>query len=207
MECPKFNIDNIIDNIDNDEKLFDKELFINQTNIPEKFINAKLGNSDIDKKIIEFCEEKSSYITMVFIGDFGRGKSYSACASMIHRINRSKQAGLYISCKYEVCPLIRTSRNFRSNTQEYDILKKYYTAPYLVLDEMGQGDDSQIEKVFDSNVLSARYDNGKNTIITTNMDMNELCDFLGGSLKSRFKETAIPVYFGGIDKRGAISDK
>ena len=207
MECPKFKISDIIDNDYDDDNHFDKESFINQTNIPEKFINASFGDSEIDKKIIDFCEEKLKYITMILIGDFGRGKSYAACASMINRLNNGLNAGKYISCKYEVCPLIRTSRNFKSSMQEFDILKKYYTIPYLVLDEIGQGDDAQIEKVFDANVLSARYDNGKRTVITTNMDMNELCDFLGGSLKSRFKETAIPIYFNGIDIRGIMNGK
>jgi len=206
MGCPTFNAEELLDIKQNETQKINTTSFIEQTNIPEKFINAVLDDSGTSKLIQEFCEEKSKYTTMVLIGDFGRGKSYSACASMIHRSSTGLSAGKYISCKYEVCPLIRTSRNFKSSVQEFDVLKGYYTIPYLILDEMGQGDDAQIEKVFDSNVLSARYDNGKHTVITTNMDMNELCDFLGGSLKSRFKETAIPVYFGGIDRRGNINN-
>ncbi|MCK9576958.1 MAG: ATP-binding protein [Clostridia bacterium] len=206
MNCPTFDAEELLDIKQNDKKEFNTTSFIEQTNIPEKFSNAVLDDSETSKTIREFCEEKSKYTTMVLIGDFGRGKSYSACASMINRSKLGMNAGKYISCKYEVCPLIRTSRNFKSSVQEFDVLKGYYTIPYLILDEMGQGDDAQIEKVFDSNVLSARYDNGKRTVITTNMDMNELCDFLGGSLKSRFKETAMPVYFGGIDRRGNINN-
>jgi DNA replication protein DnaC len=207
MKCPSFKAEDLLDIKQNCDTVFNATSFIEQTNIPEKFINAHLEDSETDKVIREFCEEKSKYITLVLIGDFGRGKSYSACASMINRSKLGMNAGKYISCKYEVCPLIRTSRNFKSSVQEYDILKEYYTIPYLVLDEIGQGDDAQIEKVFDSNIISARYDNEKRTVITTNMDMNEICTFLGGSLKSRFKETAVPVYFNGIDRRGIVNEK
>jgi DNA replication protein DnaC len=199
MSCPLFSVESLINEQENDKTVYDISSYLEQTNIPIKFNDACL--SDDNDRIIKFCKEISDNITLVLIGDFGRGKTYLACASMNHRRDNGLNAGKFISCKYEVCPMIRTCRNFKSDMQEYDVMKRYYTVPYLVIDEVGQGDDPAIEKVFVSNILSARYDNALRTVITTNMDMKNLCTFLGGAIMSRFFETADTVILNGEDRR------
>ena len=94
-----------------------------------------------------------------------------------------------------ICDLHNKHRN------ELQTLSHYYTTPFLVLDEVGKGDDAVIAKMFVACVLAARYDNNLPTLITTNMNAEELGEFVGKDIKSRFFETAQIYTLDGADLR------
>lgn len=182
------------------DTFFDKN-FSRNAGVPERFLDATFDNTE------NRCSEKIRSFTqlgrgvMILMGTNGTGKSRTACCAINWRIANGRSAGNYISCNYQVCPLIRSSRSFRADKNELQVLTEFYTTPFLVLDEVGKGDDSLISKMFVSCVLAARYDNNLPTLITTNLNKQELSEFVGKDIQSRFFETAQIAVLDGEDFR------
>lgn len=159
--------------------------------VPHKFISARFENTEnrLSDKVRDFAEKGTG--VFIITGSNGTGKTRIACCAINHRIDNYLRGGRYISCFYEVCPLIRSSRSFSAKVNEIDTLEEFYTTPFLVLDEVGKGDDNPIAKTFVTNVLAARYDNDLPTLITTNLVKSEFIDFIGSDITSRLQETAM----------------
>lgn len=199
MQCPTLNI---TDNQVNTETLDITDLnFVRKAGVPERFVNASFENTQnrCTQKVKDFVQFNRG--VLILNGTNGTGKTRLACCAIIYRIANHQNSGKYISCNYEVCPLIRSSRSFRAVKSEYEILKEFYTTPFLVLDEVGKGDDEVISKMFVSCVLAARYDNNLPTLITTNLSKEELSKFVGKDIQSRFFETATVATLDGTDLR------
>lgn len=201
MQCPQLEIseeENEV--IGKDDSLFDKN-FARRAGVPERFLDATFENTQncCTRRVKDFTEMSRG--VLILNGSNGTGKSRTACAAINHRLSKGMAAGKYISCNYQVCPLIRSSRSFRADRNEMQVLTDYYTTPFLVLDEVGKGDDEIISKMFVTCVLAARYDNNLPTLITTNLPKDELINFLGADVSSRLHETATVAVLDGQDLR------
>lgn len=201
MKCPQLNINDEEDNVERD--FFDKN-FSRKAGVPERFLEATFENTQnrCTSRVKDFVQFSRG--VLIIQGTNGTGKSRIACAAINYRIAHKLVSGKYISCNYQVCPLIRSSRSFRAERNEIDTLTEFYTTPFLVLDEVGKGDDEVISKMFVTCVLAARYDNNLPTLITTNLSKQELSEFVGKDITSRFSETAITAILDGEDLRGTI---
>lgn len=167
--------------------------------IPKKYWNISLDDcsNSITDLVRDFVLGKTNKKVLVIEGPNGTGKTRTVSAAFTERLLSGLAAGKYISCKYTVCPMVRSSRSFSAKVNEIDLLNRFYNEPFLVLDEAGKGDDQCLEKVFDSNVISARYDNELPTVICTNETMGELCTYLGYDIEDRFRETALVLTLDG----------
>ena len=199
MQCPQLNI-NEMEVIQARTQRVDYTAS-RRAGVPERFLEATFENTQ------NRCTERVKQFTdfsrgvLIINGTNGTGKSRTACSAINYRISKGIAAGKYISCNYQVCPLIRSSRSFRAEKNEYETLNEFYNTPFLILDEVGKGDDAVISKMFVSCVLSARYDNNLPTLITTNLSKQELCEFVGKDIQSRFFETATLIVLDGEDLR------
>lgn len=210
-ECPRIITDELkVEQIISNEsyKSMDKGLVntLRKNGVPERFVTSTFDNTE--SKMNEILKEFSltgkfqNKNIIILAGNNGTGKSRLAACCMSYRVDNGLNSGYYASCSYEICPLIRSSRSFKAETNEIDTLSFFYKNPFLVLDETGKGDDNIIAKSFINNVLSARYDNDLPTLLTTNLTKDELIDFVGKDVESRFKETAKFYILDGEDKRG-----
>ena len=198
MELPQIQINDSI--AEERDTFFDKH-YSRNAGVPERFLDATFENTEnrTTSKIKSFTQLGRG--VMILMGTNGTGKSRTACCAINWRIANGLSAGNYISCNYQVCPLIRSSRSFRAEKNELQVLTEFYTTPFLVLDEVGKGDDSVISKMFVACVLAARYDNNLPTLITTNLNKQELSEFVGKDIQSRFFETAQIAILDGEDFR------
>lgn len=200
MQLPKLDVVDMDDDISTRDAVFDRN-FARQAGIPERFLDATFENTQnrISARVKDFTQFSRG--VLIINGSNGTGKSRTACAAINYRIASGLTAGMYISCNYQVCPLIRSSRSFKADKNELLVLTEFYTTPFLILDEVGKGDDAVISKMFVSCVLAARYDNNLPTLITTNMAKDELAEFVGKDIQSRFFETATMLILDGNDLR------
>lgn len=172
-----------------------------KSNVPMKFTSVTFENTEspLADRIKDFALNGKGVLIMQ--GGNGTGKTRLACCAINERILSQINGGRYISCFYEVCPLIRSSRSFRAEKNEVQVLNDFFTTPFLVLDEVGKGDDSVISKMFVSTVLAARYDNELPTLITTNLEKQEFIEFVGKDIESRLHEIATMWTLDGQDRR------
>lgn len=177
-----------------------------ETGIPPRYRGEPLEGcpKPASDNVRNFCLGKGTDM-LVVTGGNGTAKTRTACASFTERISSGFEPGLYLSCKYQLCPMFRSSRLSGFGTSEYDLYVKYYRTPYLVIDEYGKGDDSRLERAVVRSILSARYDNGLLTCLVTNLSMQELVSDgdvgLGADIRSRLKETATVIAMDGADWR------
>lgn len=170
-------------------------------NIPKRYwgVTFEKHPNNITEGVKKFATAKSG--VLIIQGANGSGKTETACAMFTYRIEKRLRAGQYLNAKYEICPMIRSSRSYAAKQNELEVLRRYYNEPFLVIDEVGKGDNAEMEKQFLSQVLSARYDNELPTVIITNWTSKELSAFLGEDIRSRFFETAIIKTLTGDDWR------
>lgn len=204
MQCPQLEINDDDEmEISQRDSYFDKN-YARQAGVPERFLDATFENTQnrCTQRVKDFTQFARG--VLIIQGTNGTGKSRTACAAINYRIASGLASGMYISCNYQVCPLIRSSRSFRADKNELQVLTEYYTTPFLILDEVGKGDDLVISKMFVTCVLAARYDNNLPTLITTNLTKQELAEFVGKDITSRFVETATVAILDGEDLRGTL---
>lgn len=125
---------------------------------------------------------------MVVCGGNGTGKTNLGCCCINERILNELPGGLFISCDYEVGPLVRSHRNFNSKKSEYDFMNEFYTAPFCFIDEACKGDDLVISKMFLQDVLKARYNNDLPTFIAMNGTKDEFLEFVEKDVANRLRE-------------------
>ena len=165
--------------------------FYDRVGMPDKFrgVTFTTHPNVITERVKTFCTKKEGGI-LIIIGPVGTGKTETACCSFLERAKAGLPAGEYLNAEYQLCPKYRSSKLSTSSMTEWDFFQHYYKLPFLVLDEVGRGDDKEVERKVITNFISSCYDNLTKIIITTNMTMEELIDFLGDRITDRFREVA-----------------
>ena len=177
-----------------------------ETGVPARYRNIRLDECPQKDAgtIRKFCLGDGTDVCLVTGGN-ATAKTKTMCATFTERELAGLVPGLYLSCKYQLCPMFRSSRLTNFGMTEYDLYRKYYEAEYLVIDEYGKGDDGRLERAVVRNILSARYDRGLLTAVITNFTPQEIMgdgDYgLGADVRSRFKETATVLAMDGADWR------
>ena len=179
-----------------------------ESGVPARYRGLMLDDcpAEAADAVRKFCNGNGTDV-LIITGGNGTAKTSVASASFTERDMNGLEVGLYLSCKYQLCPMFRSARLSNFDMSEYTLYKKYYEAPYLVIDEYGKGDDGRLEKAVVRNVISARYDMGLLTMLVTNHTMKEITGDsevgLGADITSRFRETATVLVMDGMDWRAS----
>lgn len=89
---------------------------------------------------------------------------------------------------YDIEDELEDARSFSSKTTRKEIFRKYRRVPVLVLDELGRF-PSENEKHIVFHVYNDRYEDGKSTVLITNMSKVDTCKYLGKAIVDRSIET------------------
>lgn len=115
----------------------------------------------------KFDEMLEQNMGLLFFGDVGTGKSYSAACIANYLLARQVPVVMTSFIK-----LLSSMQNF-SNDNE-DMIRRLNMAKLLIIDDLGaeRGTDYALENVY--NVIDSRYRDNKPLIITTNLPLSEL---------------------------------
>lgn len=138
---------------------------------------------------------------MLFWGDVGTGKSYTAAAIANELMERMNPVIMTSFVK-----LLQDMQGFDVDDGSY--MNRLNRAKLLIIDDLGaeRGTDYALEKVYD--IIDSRYRSGKPAIFTTNLtmqQMKECTDIRYNRIYDRIFEMCYPVKFEGLSwrKRGA----
>lgn len=138
---------------------------------------------------------------MLFWGDVGTGKSYTAAAIANELMERMNPVIMTSFVK-----LLQDMQGFDVDDGSY--MNRLNWAKLLIIDDLGaeRGTDYALEKVYD--IIDSRYRSGKPAIFTTNLtmqQMKECTDIRYNRIYDRIFEMCYPVKFEGLSwrKRGA----
>jgi DNA replication protein DnaC len=148
---------------------------------------------------------KKDGLGLYFEGYYGTGKSHLATAISIELLKKL----LRVINKTSIDLLGDIRKCFDTNEDEYEVLKLYKTADLLVIDDIGKEKVTEwsLETIY--NIINARYESLKPTIITTNYNQQQLIgrwtlkgdNSHGMAIISRFREMTKAVPFGWNDYR------
>lgn len=139
--------------------------------------------------------------SMFLYGQVGRGKSGLSIAILKERMNQLVPA-LFIEA-HEIMGRIRASYNPDSEYKEDEIIEAVKTVEFLVLDDLGAEKVSDWVKSKMFEIINARYNNLLATIITSNLNLDQIHRQYGDRLTDRIREMAIPFEIKGKNLRNS----
>lgn len=151
----------------------------------------------IARRYVENFDEMSGRSQgMLFWGDVGTGKSFTAAAIANELMERMQPVVMTSFVK-----LLQDARGFDTEGDCMDMMNR---ARLLIIDDLGaeRGTDFALEKVYD--IVDGRYRSGKPAIFTTNLtvgQMKECGDVRYSRIYDRIFEMCYPVRFSGMSWR------
>ena len=141
---------------------------------------AKAKN-DCERFVKEFPCEKS----MIMVGGVGTGKTLLASAMLDSLVDDNR-------CEIiKVIDLIRhlkSTWNKDSESTEEDLIKYFIKLDLLILDEVGSQFGSDTEKLFIFDIIDGRYQDMKQTVLISNLDIDGIKDVIGERCVDRLRE-------------------
>ena len=172
--------------------------------VPKRFLNPKSNTAKLDLN-------KGYY----FHGQVGTGKTDMAVSLLknivlnaepvleYERLRLPENLGLFVSVPVM---LLNIRSAFKSETtDESDLIKKYVKPEVLVMDDLGT------EKITDwvmqtlYVLINSRYEEEKQTIITSNYSLEDIRKNLNDKITSRITAMTEIIELKGIDRRSGVS--
>jgi DNA replication protein DnaC len=148
---------------------------------------------------------------LMFVGEAGRGKTHLAVGVLRELIEEKGCQGLF--CDYaDLLKQIQNSYNSHSEMTEFELLRPVIEAEVLLLDDLGSAKPTTWVLDTVGQILSARYNDKRTTIITTNFPnaapgegvtptQQVLGDRISERMRSRLAEMCVCIELWGADFR------
>jgi DNA replication protein DnaC len=167
-----------------------------------QYIETEEINDKINK-IAQWLTDKTKKASLLLYGKIGTGKSMFAYAikDTINELYYNPSTETIASCikSDKIAELGKQGNN--------EELKKLHKKTVLIIDDLGfDGNDGTVNYYGTKDnplitLLDDRYEQQLCTIITTNLDMNQIRDIYGVKIESRFYEMMNRIDFQGNDFR------
>lgn len=126
--------------------------------------------------------------TVVLFGMNGNGKTQLAVELMRHQVEQRVKSARFTTSMGFFMQVKATYRQ-DSKVSEEDVVTLHSKPSLLVVDETEKRSDSQWENNLLFHLGNLRYNDGKDTVLISNLEREELTAHLGRSLVSRLNET------------------
>lgn len=192
------------------------EGMINKIDIPKRFQNKNFDNYDPYKENMQAFQKVKEYVDtfeerykngdwLVLSGGYGLGKTHLSLAAakeivwffagqyLENRPNSINYGGASEKCIFKTSSqLVQEIRNSYDSDaiNEKQLMDRFKGVPLLIIDDLGteKASEWQHEKMY--LILNYRYNQMKNTIITTNLDTSELKKQVSSRVVERMIEAA-----------------
>lgn len=124
---------------------------------------------------------------LLFMGGVGTGKGH-LCAAIINELISQGYTSLYIKMP-KLLRQVKDTFNKNSDVTQTQILSPLESVDLLLIDEVGLQFGTETERMIIYDILDARYEDMKPTILTTNVtSLKTLENLLGERITDRFFE-------------------
>lgn len=139
------------------------------------------AKNDCQRFINEFPGEKS----MIMVGGVGTGKTLLASAMLDSLVDNHK---CEIIKTIDIVRELKSTWSKDSENTEEGLIKYYRKLDLLILDEVGSQFGSDTEKLFIFDIIDGRYQDMKQTILISNLDINGIKEVIGERCIDRLRE-------------------
>lgn len=150
----------------------------------------------------EFSRHRRDGRCMLLLGNVGTGKTHLGCAIATFLIDNCMVGAIYRTVGTILGDIRETFASNISGAEAY-IMRQLIEADLLVLDEVGATKKSEFEMATLFSIINGRYEQGRPTVIISNLAPEELSDALGARCLDRVRENGcIGVRFEWESQRG-----
>lgn len=158
-------------------------------------------------KMFMTVQPKEDNRSLFIAGSFGSGKTHYAVSAMKNYINCLPNT-CFVS-PFNKLPLfitipellLKIRSTFSLERCEEEIVDKYSNTPLLILDDLGAEKTTEFSLQTLYIILNRRYNEQLQTIITSNLTLDEVKDRLGDRIASRIAGMCSVLHMKGHDKR------
>lgn len=147
--------------------------------------NAKAQCASFTKDLIDDVVRN-----LIMVGRIGTGKTHLACAVARNVLDNRKYARYITSA--DMANEIAKAWKITDDSEEY-VIQRFTDYDLLIIDEYGLHDRHENRLELVHKVLYSRYDEGKATMLISNLTLDELQKDLGDRLWSRFQHDGLTL--------------
>lgn len=182
------------------------EKYLYKFGVPKRYLKPKSN-----------CNGLNTNGSYYFFGPVGTGKTDKAVSLLKNKILKTlpvekysmlifpENFALFVSVPSMLLDIRSSFKNEMSN--ESELIKKYISPEILILDDLGA--EKSTEWVLQTLyiVINSRYENESQTIITSNLNLDEIKETLSDKIASRIGAMSDVVEIQGKDRRISLVNK
>ena len=182
--------------------------------VPKRFIDLRLATSQVRASLpdvfarLEAAPRESWYFWSPTTGTGKTGTAAAYLWQMVHHSNNEHgrpPSALFVKTP-DLLSMLRGTYNRADGPRETDVIDRYASVDVLVLDELGAERAKDQEWLEDRlyQIIGRRHDDLRQTVITSNLSIDQVSKRIGERLAWRIVEMAGPgniVQFGGPNLR------
>lgn len=171
-----------------------------KSGVPERYFLESLDTYQVTNEmqktaaqaIGEFLREIKcgAFRTLVLIGTAGTGKTHLACSVV-------REYGGKFANAPDIVEEIRRAKSFSADQTEKQIIDHYSHVKLLVVDEIGRGNAAIDEKYMLYQIINARYNTRKPTVLISNFSKAGFLKYIGVAAADRLVESGDIVEMNG----------
>ena len=164
-----------------------------KSGVPERYLKESLDTYKITNEMQTTAANAATnflhavkcgeFKSLVLIGNAGTGKTHLACAII-------REVGGKYRTAPDIVEEMRRTKSFSANETEGDIIDYYGRLKLLVIDEIGRGIAATDEKYMLYQILNARYNTRKPTVLISNFTKADFLQYIGVAAADRLVESA-----------------
>ena len=164
-----------------------------KSGVPERYLNEALDTFKIANEMQATAAKAATnflhavkcgeFKSLVLIGNAGTGKTHLACAII-------REAGGKYRTAPDIVEEMRRAKSFTAAETEAEIIDYYGRVKLLVIDEIGRGISATDEKYMIYQLVNARYNTRKPTVLISNLGKSDFLQYIGVAAADRLVESA-----------------
>ena len=164
-----------------------------KSGVPERYFTESLDTYKITNEMQTTAAKAATnflhavkcgeFKSLVIIGNAGTGKTHLACGII-------REAGGKYRTAPEIVEEMRRTKSFTAAETEADIIDYYGRVKLLVIDEIGRGISATDEKYMIYQIVNARYNTRKPTVLISNLGKSDFLQYIGVAAADRLVESA-----------------
>ena len=164
-----------------------------KSGVPERYYKESLDTYQITNEMQTTAAKAATnflhavkcgeFKSLIIIGNAGTGKTHLACAII-------REVGGKYRTAPEIVEEMRRAKSFTAAETESEIIDYYGRVKLLVIDEIGRGISATDEKYVIYQLVNARYNTRKPTVLISNLGKSDFLQYIGVAAADRLVESA-----------------
>ena len=151
----------------------------------DDYICSNEGQTKAKADVIKFRDSFPSDKSLLFIGGVGTGKTLLASALIDSLIDKYECGIIKV---IDIVRRLKSTWHKDADETESEVLDFFIKADLLIIDEVGSQFGSDTEKLFIFEIIDGRYQDMKQTILISNLDVEGVKEVIGERCIDRLRE-------------------